>query len=69
MTNTIERMVYQALDNARENGYDQRFLTPEDIAHDLTDCDADLGGAHVNDLLPHIASWMAERFGKVIPKS
>jgi hypothetical protein len=52
--------VFEALDNARENGYDFRFTEPEAVATDLGTYDADLQGEGER-LIPHIREWQASK--------
>lgn len=69
---TIRELVFTALDNACNNGYRQqmRCLSPQAIAHDLIDHDADVGeavdarkdaGQAVAELVIAIKAWRAEK--------
>lgn len=60
---TTEQLVHAALNNAWEGGNQEfiRTTTPENIAADLTTCDADLEDFLPEDLLPHVRSWLASK--------
>lgn len=54
--------VYESLDNAMDNGYDELLvLTPEEIAHDIRDNDAQLEDTKAEHLIPHIKAWLKEK--------
>jgi hypothetical protein len=53
----IKELVFQALDNARANGFNPCEDTSVDIAQDLADFDADLEGKPASELTPHILEW------------
>lgn len=59
--------VFEALDNAVANGYDQRFMETEALANDLLDCDADIfdmvDGAVITrrGLVDAVTAWKAAR--------
>jgi uncharacterized membrane protein len=58
-TPTLEQLVHEALDNAKDNGYSVFLLgSPQEIADDLIEysvLDDHLSG----DLIPHIETWQA----------
>lgn len=53
----LQKLVLDALDNAKENGYAMRALSDDELAADLCDCDADLGGFEPDQLVPFIKIW------------
>lgn len=61
MESNLQKDIFEALDNARENGFD--FKTngwpPEEIAEDLIEFDSIFEGANPSDLIPHIETWLA----------
>ncbi|WP_407304053.1 hypothetical protein [Acinetobacter sp.] len=53
--------VYEALGNAKENGYDELFdMTSAEIAHDIKEYDAELELTKTEHLIPHIEEWLKE---------
>ena len=67
MAKELKELVFEAMDNAVDNGFfaDMTGDTPENVAIDLLDYDADIGGMKpdvaVMDLIPHIEAWRADR--------
>lgn len=60
----IRSEVFNALDVAMENGFDQRGLLDNDIAADLVKNNPDLEGCDPLELLPHIWEWKQDRARK-----
>lgn len=54
-----EAAVHDALDRAVENGYDLKTWHEVDIAHDLTAHDCEFESRSVDEVLPHILTWLA----------
>lgn len=54
---TRRARVYQALDNAKGNGFTLESWTDEFLAKDLCDCCADFEGDDPADLIEHVRSW------------
>ncbi len=63
MPNNLEKLVWRALDNSVENGYEAVILNQStlDTAMDLLDCYADLEGARLEDLRPIVEAWVESR--------
>lgn len=61
MPSAIETLVYERLDNAKDNGYTV-FLagSPADIASDLIEFDSECENHLEGELIPHIISWQAK---------
>jgi hypothetical protein len=53
----VRAQVFNALDNAEDNGYPQRDLSTDEIAEHLCDCDADLEHLEPRTLYPFIEQW------------
>lgn len=61
----LEKEVYEALDNARENGYDLANETLDFITDDLLAYDADLDGAPRWAVRSIVASYLYDKFNRV----
>jgi hypothetical protein len=57
----LQKAVFEALDNAKANGYDQAHVDATLLAVDMKDCDADLADVPIAELLPHIKAWQANQ--------
>lgn len=60
----VRAEVFNALDQATENGFDQRGLADEDIAADLVKNNPDMETCDTVELMPHIWEWKQERARK-----
>ena len=58
---TLRARVFQALENAVENGFDMQDMPPEAIAEDLVWLDADIEGENVSDVQEHVSEWLATK--------
>lgn len=56
-TEEIKKAVFEALDNAKTNGFDQAEVNAVFVAVDLKECDADLEDVPTAELLPHVKAW------------
>jgi hypothetical protein len=64
----LRDLVFEAMDNAVENGYGEMMKTDglSTVAMDLIGCDSDICEAmdarcDSDELIPHIEAWRAER--------
>jgi hypothetical protein len=57
---TVRERVFEALDNAVENGYALDEWAASEVADDLLTYCADLEGLDVDDVLPFIIEWHFE---------
>lgn len=55
---TLQAMVYEALDNAKANGYGVADNSIPAIVQDLKECDADLEDVLEADIRPHVEAWL-----------
>lgn len=55
--NEIRELVFQAMDNACDNGYDEAQDDPLAVAIDICDCDADLENEEPETLVPYVQEW------------
>jgi hypothetical protein len=53
----IREQVFRAMDNARDNGYDESHTDPLDVAMDIVTCDADLEREEPETLVPYVREW------------
>lgn len=53
----IKKLVFEALNNAKENGYEPEKESVEYWANDLIDYDADLENCEPEELTPYIEEW------------
>lgn len=56
---TLQAQIFQALDNAGENGYDFRGCEPESVIVDMQTFDAVCESVDADLLRPHVAAWLA----------
>lgn len=56
----LRQHVFEALNNAIENGYDLRQWSAEQIIDDLNRYAADLEAYMPEELRPHIEAWLQE---------
>jgi hypothetical protein len=61
MAHGIKALVFQALDNARENGYSFPEMTFAQIAEDIVECDAELENTAVDIVEPYVRDYWLER--------
>lgn len=54
----IYELVFEALNNAKDNGYDARGEDVEDTISELLAYDADLENQTRDALRPHVEAWM-----------
>lgn len=59
----LRSAVFEALDNAKENGHDFTHEFPHGVACDLIDYDADLEECMPDMLIPHIKAWQDDQRG------
>lgn len=57
----IADAVKNALDNARDSGYDELNEDSGDIAENMNMCDADLENVPASLLIPHIEQWQKHK--------
>lgn len=57
MSNSIKLKVFNNLDNALDNGYDQKLDDPEDVAAEMQDLDPDLENVDIDLLVLYITDW------------
>lgn len=57
----VRTSVFEALDNALENGYDPRLQPTEEVAVELTSFDADLEDFEPATLVEHVEAWKASK--------
>lgn len=57
----LRKRVFEALNNARANGYEFVGMSHEDIAVDLATYDADLENEDTDALAEHVGAWMLEK--------
>lgn len=58
----MKNLVFRALNNAMNNGYhDFLQASPEDVAHDLRDCDAECEHMSLNEVIAHVIAWKLSR--------
>ena len=59
---SLEALVHESLDNAKDNGYDVLLAGPAfDIAVDLLEYDAQFEGHWVGQIIPHVESWQQKQ--------
>jgi hypothetical protein len=54
---SIRERVFEALDNAYENGYDLRAWPASETMMDLLTYCGDLDGLEADEVLPHVIAW------------
>lgn len=54
----IRRAVFDALNNAVDNGHNMREFSVEEIVDDLASCDADLENLDPNQFRPFVIEWL-----------
>lgn len=59
MSNPMQDLVFNALDNAVENGYREDLNDSVSIALDLIEYCSDFENANLEELLPYIRAWLA----------
>jgi len=59
-TDLIRESVYEALENALQNGFDPLESTVGENVQDLLSYDANLERCYAHEVLPHVEAWMAE---------
>lgn len=59
---TLEQIVHEQLDNAKDNGYSVLLAgSVQDIADDLLQYSAELEDYMSKDVWPHIVSWQSKQ--------
>lgn len=59
----MKDIVFRALNNAMKNGYhDLLKASPEDIAHDLRDCDVECENLPLPEIINHVVAWQIATF-------
>lgn len=61
MDSEVQKRVNNALDNARENGFNFEDISNEDIALDMVELNSDFEDWAVEDLTPYVANYMKEK--------
>ena len=60
MTDPIKALVYEALDNAKENGYDDFLVgSAEQIAGDMIEYCQQLEDTSPALIIPHVLTWQS----------
>lgn len=59
--NSLQERVFRALDNARENGYEQITLPATEVTWDLLTLDADLEKEDFVAVKPLVEEWQQNR--------
>lgn len=58
---TLRALVFQSLDNAFDNGYDQRNVDTLTVVEDLMSIDAVCEKCSEQELFPFVEEWQKER--------